>query len=365
MVTNGAPSWGVVCMDSLTQAVLGATVGYAIGGRQLGRKAALWGMGLGTLPDLDVLVRYSDPIDSFVMHRSWSHSLILTGLVSVPIGLLISRLHKASRAVPVRMIMMAWLILLTHILLDALTSYGTQIFWGLTNWIPSLPQAPVGVASVSIIDPLYTLPLLIATIWILVRGRVRPDGQETLSGKVTFIALFLSTLYLGWGMVAQYQVEQKVRVQMAAEGKEIDSLYVTPTFGNSVLWYVMVREGDKVHFGLRSLLEADDAPISLTTQERRTDLLASLPNQHKAQQVMTFSHGFYRFLEADRQIYIADMRMGYPPHFGFNFALAERVEGGDGPVALTPTKQVRGQLDGRLFGFLWQRMFDPTVSLPY
>lgn len=44
-------------MDSLTQLTLGAAVGEAVLGRQVGRRAALWGGLLGTLPDLDVFWR--------------------------------------------------------------------------------------------------------------------------------------------------------------------------------------------------------------------------------------------------------------------------------------------------------------------
>ena len=45
-------------MDSLTQVVLGSAVGYAVLGNKIGRKAALWGAALGTLPDLDVFIPY-------------------------------------------------------------------------------------------------------------------------------------------------------------------------------------------------------------------------------------------------------------------------------------------------------------------
>ena len=45
-------------MDSLTQIVLGAAVGEAVAGRKLGAKAALWGAIGGTLPDLDVFLRF-------------------------------------------------------------------------------------------------------------------------------------------------------------------------------------------------------------------------------------------------------------------------------------------------------------------
>ncbi|HAT86467.1 MAG TPA: hypothetical protein DCS30_11305, partial [Rhizobiales bacterium] len=111
-------------LDSLTQAVLGGTIGYAVGGRQLGRKAALWGMGLGTLPDLDVLVSFSDPIEDFIYHRSWSHSLFLLTAISPLIGEGIRRLHKLSISSRLTIMFMTWLVLITHPLLDSLTSYG-------------------------------------------------------------------------------------------------------------------------------------------------------------------------------------------------------------------------------------------------
>ncbi|MDA0856951.1 MAG: metal-dependent hydrolase, partial [Proteobacteria bacterium] len=49
-------------MDSVTQAVLGGAVSYAVLGRRLGKRAALYGMALGTLPDLDVLIDFGGPI---------------------------------------------------------------------------------------------------------------------------------------------------------------------------------------------------------------------------------------------------------------------------------------------------------------
>jgi len=45
-------------MDSLTQIVLGAAVAEAVGGKKLGNKAPLWGAIAGTIPDLDVFLRF-------------------------------------------------------------------------------------------------------------------------------------------------------------------------------------------------------------------------------------------------------------------------------------------------------------------
>ena len=58
-------------MDSLTQIVLGAAVGEAVAGRQVGRRALIWGGVLGALPDFDLLISYGDAVRAvldFVRH---------------------------------------------------------------------------------------------------------------------------------------------------------------------------------------------------------------------------------------------------------------------------------------------------------
>jgi len=352
-------------LDSLTQAVLGATVGYTLGGRHLGRKAALWGIGLGTLPDLDVLIQNADPIDTYVMHRSWSHSFLVTGVAAVPIGLTISRLHHDARAVPGRMVLMVSLIFFTHILLDAMTIYGTQIFWLLSDLVPALPQGPIGLGSVAIIDPIYTLPLLSAAIWVFLRGSTRANGHNVLPEKGTIAALTISSLYLGWGLFAQNTIEKHAKDQMASNGIVIDRLFASPTFGNSLLWYVLVQEGDKVHYGVRSLLDDESKPLDFAVMERRSDTFYELPNKAAAEKVMNFSKGFYRFAETANEISIADMRMGLPPNFDlhFDFALANRNSLDGTLTALSPTKHLFPQVYKENFIYVWDRIFSEQATM--
>ena len=82
-------------MDSVSQFALGAAIGEATLGRSLGRKALIVGGLLGTLPDLDVVVRYADAVDSFTYHRSWSHSLIVLTLVSPVLAGLLHRFYPS------------------------------------------------------------------------------------------------------------------------------------------------------------------------------------------------------------------------------------------------------------------------------
>src|SRR5690606_34630920 len=112
-------------MDSVTQATLGAGIGGALMGHRYGRKAVLAGAALATLPDLDVLIDYGDPLTQMINHRGFSHSLfVLTGLSFVLAWLARrSRLHDDGGEYG-RLLLTLWLILVTHPILDAFTSYG-------------------------------------------------------------------------------------------------------------------------------------------------------------------------------------------------------------------------------------------------
>ena len=151
-------------MDSITQAALGATLAGAVAGKALGRSALLTGALLGTLPDLDVVIDYGTAVANFTQHRGFSHSL----LILAPLSLLIAwgRWRWKPAISYRRWLALVALILITHPLLDAFTTYGTQLFWPF--------GAPVAITSIFIIDPLYTLPLLAGCLAFLVRPPARP-----------------------------------------------------------------------------------------------------------------------------------------------------------------------------------------------
>ena len=127
-------------MDSITQALLGATVQASLLGRWQGRKALLYGAVLGTLPDLDVVIDYGDAIADMTYHRGFSHSLFVLSSLAVALAWLARRIRPDPNYSGMRLFLTIWLVLVTHVLLDAFTSYGTQLFWPLTT-PPALTQA--------------------------------------------------------------------------------------------------------------------------------------------------------------------------------------------------------------------------------
>ena len=177
-------------MDSVTQAALGAAIGGAIAPSGQRRKALLVGAALGTLPDLDVFIDYGDAVANFTYHRGFSHSLFVLPPFALLLWLALRRWWAPVSAEPARWLAIIGLALITHPLLDAHTAYGTQLFW-------PLEPAPAMWATLFIIDPLYTLPLLVGVAIVAARPGKRASATAVRA------CLALSTLYLGWSWLAQ------------------------------------------------------------------------------------------------------------------------------------------------------------------
>lgn len=109
-------------MDSITQAVLGASIQGALLGRWQGRRALLYGAMLGTLPDLDVIIDYGDAVADMTYHRGFSHSLFVLSALALALTLLIRKLRPDPGYSARRLFLTLWLVLITHPLLDAFTS---------------------------------------------------------------------------------------------------------------------------------------------------------------------------------------------------------------------------------------------------
>jgi inner membrane protein len=335
-------------MDSVSQIALGAAVGVATMGRRTAVwKAALWGAVAGTLPDLDVFIDHGDPIRNMVLHRAETHAPFWLTLFSLPLAAAIARL-QGEWALWRRWWLAMWLALVTHPLLDAMTVYGTQLGLPFTDH-------PFGVGSVFIIDPLYTLPLLVGACWALA---TRGAGRGL---RANAIGLALSTLYLGWGVLAQQQVSRVASASLAAQGITAERVLVTPSAFNSLLWRVVAVAGDRYHEGFYSFLDSEPK-MRFDAFERGPALAAGLQNTEGVQRIRAFSKGFYAMREEGARVLITDLRMGQEPSYIFSFAVAERHSA---PAPLVPAEQVGTRPDlGRWLPWLWRRMLGQPLPPP-
>ncbi len=335
-------------MDSVSQFALGAAVSVAALGRRTPVwQAVLWGGLAGTIPDLDVFIDHGDDLRNMTMHRGPSHALFWLTLASPVLAALPALVHR-QREHFARWWLAMWLALVTHPLLDTMTVYGTKLLLPFTDH-------PFGVGSVFIIDPLYTVPLLVGVGVALARGT--PRGL-----RANGWGLALSTAYLAWSVGAQWHVRGVAHEALAARGTAPAALLVTPTAFNTVLWRVVAMQPDgRYEEGFYLLLDGG-RPLRLQAHPGPGALRAAVGGLPTPQSLARFSHGFYKLHERDGMAWISDLRMGQEPNYIFSFAVARR-EGGAWQPMVPLNQGSRGDLRSGL-AWLWQRMLGADLPPP-
>lgn len=307
-------------MDSLTQIVLGAACGEAVLGKKIGNKALIWGAVGGTIPDLDVLSSFvMGELDALSFHRGPMHSLLFACIAPFPLAWLVMKFYEKSwfNQLTYRRIgfvnaslffllmffalQMAFLLFLgkialwmlaliipalyfifrnlyrdylqrdqefpeakykewvllffvsifTHPLLDSLTTYGTRLFWPFSD-------TRVSLSTVSIVDPLYTVPFLFSVL--LCGFYFKGSNKRQLA---LWIGIIYSSMYLMATAISKWKVESSIHDRLSSAGINPDKCLSVPTIFNSVLWYHIAREDSVYYCSYYSLFDKhpDQNPI--------------------------------------------------------------------------------------------------------
>lgn len=331
----------------MTQFVLGAAVGEAVIGKQVGRKALLWGGLLATVPDLDVFVPLGDAVKDFTYHRSASHSLILLALVTPLFVWLINRIHPQYLEFKTRWMIMVYLVFSTHVILDCFTVYGTQIFWPLS-------EMPVAWSTIFIIDPLYALFLLIGIVVSLIVSRNRKMGF-----RINHVGLILSSIYLMWTVSAKFFVQTNFETALKNQNIEYDRIFTTPSPFNSLLWRAVVMHNNVYYEAFYSVLDKDNH-INFNDYVNQTNLLKDLENKWTVQRLKWFSKGFYGVKTIDNHIIMSDLRMGVEPDYAFQFKIAQIDN--PHPKMITP-EHIPPNWSREKLKLIWQRIWQKNDLL--
>jgi len=209
-------------VDPISQGSLGAVIPGSIWGPKQYRVAVLLGCLAGLAPDLDVLIQSStDPLLFLEYHRQFTHALMF-----IPIGALVI----ASVCYPVvrrwLSFTQAYLACLlgyaTHGFLDACTTYGTQLFWPFTNF-------RVSWNVVSVLDPMFTIPLLVIVIVATVKRK----------RAIAWFGLGWTVIYLTFGAFQhQRAMDEGMEIALGMEHSPA-MLSAKPTIANLIAWKVV------------------------------------------------------------------------------------------------------------------------------
>ena len=296
-------------MDSFTQIALGIAVAEACAGKQLKNKTFLYGAILGTLPDLDVLVgMFLNPVDAVLIHRGISHSLLLFLFVSPLLGWLISKIEKQKISFFTATNLVFWT-LLTHVLLDIFTSWGTQILWPLEHRF--------AFKTIFVIDPLYTLPLLIALVIVW------KTKSESLRYKYIKRGIVFSSSYLLLSCFIKLYAVTQFEKALTKQGIQYSEIIVKPTAFNLILWNANVTTTDNYLLSDYSLF--DTQPISFIAYSKNNALEKRLAGNTDFEKLKKASEGWYIISQKAGNLYFNDLRFGLlndnpaNPQFAFSY----------------------------------------------
>ncbi|MEO0436868.1 MAG: metal-dependent hydrolase [Pseudomonadota bacterium] len=331
-------------MDPVTQGALGAALPQSVAQRAKAPVALISGLLAGMAPDLDVLIRSSeDPLLFLEYHRQFTHSLIFIPLGALLVatalwGLVGRRYSWAFRDVFV----FCLLGYATHALLDACTTYGTQLLWPFSD-------RRFAWNNISIIDPLFTLPLLYG----VVRARVKRSPWPVR------LALSWCVLYLLLGIVAKDAAEAEGWRQASLRGHEPVLLEAKPSIGNLLLWKVVYRIGDHYHvdavrLGLSNRFYPGESVAALDRNRDMPWLKEGSQQALDLERFRWFSAGFLALDPANR-LRVIDLRYSLLPNevnalWGIEFDPSQQERHVRYIVSRNPSERDRRRLFAMLRG---------------
>lgn len=329
-------------MDSLTQIALGAAVGEAVLGKKVGNKAMLYGAIAGTIPDLDTFVgAFTDTITAVEIHRGFSHSIVFAVLFGPIFGWLISRWEKAANWKE-----WSWLMfwgLLTHPILDSFTTWGTQLFWPL--------DIKLDFKNIFVIDPLYTLPLI---IFLILAMRQRKESPKRRS--FNNLGLMISSSYLLLTLVLKGITYNVFKESLEEQGIFYEQIQTKPSPFNSILWTANVEVEDAFLIGEYSFFDDDDL-VRFRAYPKNQHYLGSWSEAPNVKRLIKIAEGWYIITEKDGELYFNDLRFGQinPYDTASDFTFSYRLYEVDGKVMAEEVEK-RPDNAGKILSDLWKRI---------
>ncbi len=289
-------------MDPISQASLGASLSLSFTEDKSKYVTALViGALAGMAPDLDVFIRSdTDPLLFLEFHRQFSHSLIF-----IPFGALFCALvfypFARKKLTFSKIYLFSFLAYATHGLLDACTSYGTQLFWPFSN-------QRISWNTVSIIDPLFTLPLIFFIVLSVIKRNAR-------FARFGFI---YAVIFLASGMIQKNRAETVIYQLAQQRGHQVERLHIKPSFGNRHVWKLIYEYQDRYYVDAVKLLLKTE--IFTGDSIRKLDVKRDFPwLPEKSQQrkdierFRWFSNDFLA-VSPHKEHFITDVRYSFVPN---------------------------------------------------
>lgn len=285
-------------MDSLTHIILGAAIGEAVLGKKIGRKAMLWGAIADTIPDFDV---FASPCvthaQQLLVHRGITHSLLFVVVMSPLLGWLFSKWFKNDNVSWKSWTTLFFIGMFTHILIDAMTCYGT-------GWFEPFSSYRVSFNNIFVADPFYTIPFLICVLIAL----IAKNGSPTRT-KWNNAGLIISSIYLIFTFVNKSHIHGKMEESLIKQNISTTDFVTTPTPLNNFLWMAYAKDTSGFWFGYYSVFDKTN-DINYFHVNQNEQLVLPHQKDPSVKILKQFSKGYYCMNSKNDEIYFNDIRFG-------------------------------------------------------
>ncbi|MDQ6961388.1 MAG: metal-dependent hydrolase [Mariprofundaceae bacterium] len=284
-------------MDIVTQGLAGAILAQSFAKDKEVRVAMVVGFLAGLLADVDAVLTFfaSDPLLQLDFHRHFSHSIFFIPIGGLCATLLMWPVLKKHLSFK-RLLLFCTVAYATSGLIDTCTSYGTSLLWPFSD-------ARIAWSIVSILDPLFSLALIIAIVLTLLKKNPR----------YAFAGIAFACSYLLLGFVQHERVRTMTMDLAQSRGHEVERIEVKPTMGNLLLWRAIYESKGSFYIdAYRASMLGDDKVYEGEKVKRfmASDLATLQVNSTMAKDIQRFdffSSGFVA-LFTGKETMVGDIR---------------------------------------------------------
>lgn len=286
-------------MDSITHIALGACMGELMLGKQLGKKALLWGALAQSFPDIDFIASFILPqVDDLIAHRGITHSIIFAIPAGFILALITDRIHRPHESTLKSLLAFFWSQIILHDLLDTCNAYGTGL-------LEPFSKQRFGIDVLYVADPLFSVWIGIAAAMLIIIKRSSPSRKKWL-----WFGFAPALIYFAIVVVNKINIHSSIKKSLDQKQITYKDYFTTPTPFNSMLWYAVVNTDSGYYIGYRSVFDESNRVTGFTFFYRNDYLLNNVDTKDEVEKLKRFADQYYTVEEWNDTLVFNVLRFG-------------------------------------------------------
>ncbi len=285
-------------MDSLTHIALGACMGEAFAGKQLGKRAMLWGALAQSFPDIDFLAAsWMNTTSNLLAHRGFTHSLLCCAFITPLLALAAERVHRPHNISLRKWMLFFGGVILVHIFIDAFNNYGV-------GWFEPFSHLRISFNAIYVADPFFSVWPGIACAALVILKRKSKKRKTWWR-----LGLGLPAVYLCYCLTNKAYINSEVKAALKKQRISHGRYFTTPAPLQNWLWFVVAGNDSGYYTGFRSVFDSKDT-ISFSYFPRNEKLLDTLKKEEDLHKLIRFSQQYYTVEKWHDTLVFNDLRFG-------------------------------------------------------